>query len=195
MQRTSIRWGKAAKLAAAAAVVFAMREQGRGDRTHYVAVSTSSPLFFNFDRIGLPGQVLCRLAPRLDALWLWPAASYLGTSAFIFLGPHPLPAPSGIAFSPYSRRWLTREPHRVSHQLNPLSSLILNVNHELLQLTHFSSFTSASALRTYCRTKADSAPSTPSPQLNPPPHKSMPASSCTRLAPQLSRLHITYLSS
>lgn len=45
MQRTSIKWGKAAKLAAAAAVVFAMREQGRGDRTHYVAVSPSFPLF------------------------------------------------------------------------------------------------------------------------------------------------------
>lgn len=38
MQRTSRKWGKAAKLAAAAAVVFAMREQGRGDRTHHVAV-------------------------------------------------------------------------------------------------------------------------------------------------------------
>jgi hypothetical protein len=59
IQRTSIKWGKAAKRAAAAAVVFAMREQGRGDRTHYVAVSTSLPLFFTFDRIGLPGQVPC----------------------------------------------------------------------------------------------------------------------------------------
>jgi len=45
MHRSSIKWGKAAKLAAAAAVVFAMREQGRGDRTHYVAVSASLPLF------------------------------------------------------------------------------------------------------------------------------------------------------
>jgi hypothetical protein len=61
MQRTSMKWGKAAKLAAAAAVVFAMREQGRGDRTHYVAVSTSLPLFFTFDRIGLVGQVPCCL--------------------------------------------------------------------------------------------------------------------------------------
>lgn len=43
MQRTSLRWGKAAKLAAGAALVFAMREQGRGDRTHHVAVSL---LFF-----------------------------------------------------------------------------------------------------------------------------------------------------
>ncbi|KAI0247065.1 hypothetical protein BJV78DRAFT_77737 [Lactifluus subvellereus] len=39
MQRTSLRWGRAAKLAAGAALVFAMREQGRGDRTHHVAVS------------------------------------------------------------------------------------------------------------------------------------------------------------
>lgn len=46
MQCTSIKWGKAAKLAAAAAVVFAMREQGRGDRTHYVAVSPSLPFHF-----------------------------------------------------------------------------------------------------------------------------------------------------
>jgi len=44
MQRTSIKWGKAAKLAAAAAVVFAMREQGRGDRTHYVAHLLSEPI-------------------------------------------------------------------------------------------------------------------------------------------------------
>jgi len=42
MQRTSTRWGKGAKRAAGAAVVFAMREQGRGDRTHHVAVSPSS---------------------------------------------------------------------------------------------------------------------------------------------------------
>jgi hypothetical protein len=48
MRRTSIKWGKAAKRAAAAAVVFAMREQGRGDRTHYVAVSTSFLSFFHF---------------------------------------------------------------------------------------------------------------------------------------------------
>lgn len=62
MQRTSIKWGKAAKLAAAAAVVFAMREQGRGDRTHYVAVSTSLLIFFfTFDRISLPGQASCCL--------------------------------------------------------------------------------------------------------------------------------------
>lgn len=42
MQRTSMKWGKATKLAAGAALVFAMREQGRGDRTHHVAVSPSS---------------------------------------------------------------------------------------------------------------------------------------------------------
>jgi hypothetical protein len=41
MQRTSLKWGQAAKLAAGAALVFAMREQGRGDRTHSVAVSHS----------------------------------------------------------------------------------------------------------------------------------------------------------
>ena len=49
MQRTSMKWGKAAKLAAGAAVVFAMREQGRGDRTHHLAVSLLfflSPFFF-----------------------------------------------------------------------------------------------------------------------------------------------------
>ena len=42
MQRTSMKWGKATKLAGGAALVFAMREQGRGDRTHHVAVSPSS---------------------------------------------------------------------------------------------------------------------------------------------------------
>lgn len=47
MQRTSMKWGKATKLAAAAALVFAMREQGQGDRTHHVAVSPYSlPLPF-----------------------------------------------------------------------------------------------------------------------------------------------------
>ena len=62
MQRTSMKWGKAAKLAAGAAIVFAMREQERGDRTHYVAVSSSSfPLFISVDTIGLPGQFPCCL--------------------------------------------------------------------------------------------------------------------------------------
>ena len=60
MQRTSIKWGKAAKLAAGAAVVFAMREQGRGDRTHYVAVSSSS-FPFSVDTIAPPGQFPCCL--------------------------------------------------------------------------------------------------------------------------------------
>jgi hypothetical protein len=45
MQRTSFKWGQAAKLAAGAALVFAVRELGRGDRSHYVAVS---PSFFCF---------------------------------------------------------------------------------------------------------------------------------------------------
>jgi hypothetical protein len=61
MRRTSIKWGKAAKRAAAAAVVFAMREQGRGDRTHYVAVSTSFLSFFHFRSNWPPGQVPCCL--------------------------------------------------------------------------------------------------------------------------------------
>jgi hypothetical protein len=42
-----MRWGKATKLAAGAALVFAMREQGRGDRTHHVAVSPSSFSLFS----------------------------------------------------------------------------------------------------------------------------------------------------
>ena len=57
MQRTSMKWGKAAKLAAGAALVFAMREQGRGDRTHHVAVSPPSShlsVFF-FDTNGFSG--------------------------------------------------------------------------------------------------------------------------------------------
>jgi len=59
MQRACIKWGRAAKLAAAAAVVFAMREQGRGDRTHYMAVSTSFPLFyFRSNWPPWPGSVL-----------------------------------------------------------------------------------------------------------------------------------------
>lgn len=59
MQRTSMKWGKAARLAAAASVVFAMREQGRGDRTHYVAVSVSFALFSLSIELPVP------------ALWLW----------------------------------------------------------------------------------------------------------------------------
>lgn len=74
MQRTSMKWGKAARLAAAASVVFAMREQGRGDRTHYVAVSTSFALFFTFNRISRP----CSMAMV--------AATCLGSSARIHLG-------------------------------------------------------------------------------------------------------------
>jgi len=122
MQRTSIKWGKAAKLAAAAAVVFAMREQGRGDRTHYVAVSASFPLFFTFDRIGLLGQVPCCLTQVWCSMAM-AAASSLGSSRCVFLVPQPILAPSGVAFSPYSRRWLTHGPHRVSHQLNSLFSV------------------------------------------------------------------------
>ncbi|KAH9984727.1 hypothetical protein BJV74DRAFT_952235 [Russula compacta] len=44
MQRTSMKWGKAAKLAAGAAVVFAMREQGQGDHTHHLAYLLSEPV-------------------------------------------------------------------------------------------------------------------------------------------------------
>ncbi len=71
MQRTSIKWGKAAKLAAGAAVVFAMREQGRGDRTHYVAVSsTSFPLFsLSVEFASLASFRV--VSPMLDALRLW----------------------------------------------------------------------------------------------------------------------------
>lgn len=65
MQRTSMKWGKAAKLAAGAAVVFAMREQGRGDRTHYVAVRSS---FFVSSSHGPPSMASFRTAsPILDA--------------------------------------------------------------------------------------------------------------------------------
>lgn len=84
MQRTSMKWGKAAKLAAGAAVVFAMREQGRGDRTHCVAVSSSSyPLFFSFDAIGrFHGQFPCCLT---HAWRLWPCASAWLQSLHIFI--------------------------------------------------------------------------------------------------------------
>ncbi len=44
MQRPSVKWGRAAKLAAGAALVFAIREQDRGDHTHHVAVSFSFSL-------------------------------------------------------------------------------------------------------------------------------------------------------
>jgi hypothetical protein len=58
MQRTSMKWGKATKLAAGAALVFAMREQGRGDRTHHVAVSPSSlspsSIFFDTNKLFYP---------------------------------------------------------------------------------------------------------------------------------------------
>jgi transcription factor IIIB 90 kDa subunit len=84
MQRTSIKWGKAAKLAAAAAVVFAMREQGRGDRTHYVAVSTSFPHF----------QLELAWPPWPDSVLSHPGLMHysygcglLGFSACIFSGP------------------------------------------------------------------------------------------------------------
>lgn len=84
MQRTSIKWGKAAKLAAAAAVVFAMREQGRGDRTHYVAVSTSFPLFsLSFELVSfhvVPPKVRCSIAM---------AAASLGSCPCVLLGPSP----------------------------------------------------------------------------------------------------------
>ncbi|KAH9063831.1 hypothetical protein EDB83DRAFT_2383339 [Lactarius deliciosus] len=44
MQRPSVKWGRAAKLAAGAALVFAIREQDRGDHTHHVAYLLSEPV-------------------------------------------------------------------------------------------------------------------------------------------------------
>jgi transcription factor IIIB subunit 2 len=69
MQCTSMKWGKAARLAAGAAVVFALREQGRGDRTHYVAVSSS---ISSFPRPMASLASFRAASPMLDALWLWP---------------------------------------------------------------------------------------------------------------------------
>jgi hypothetical protein len=59
MQRTAMKWGKATKLAAAAALVFAMREQGRGDRTHHVAVSPYSLSLSSVISIQLVLPLLC----------------------------------------------------------------------------------------------------------------------------------------
>ncbi|KAI9446726.1 hypothetical protein H4582DRAFT_1907892 [Lactarius indigo] len=44
MQRPSVKWGRAAKLAAGAALVFAIREQDRGDHTHHIAYLLSEPV-------------------------------------------------------------------------------------------------------------------------------------------------------
>lgn len=44
MQRPTLRWGRAAKLAAGAALVFAIREQDRGDYTHHIAYILSEPI-------------------------------------------------------------------------------------------------------------------------------------------------------
>ena len=99
MQRASIKWGRAAKLAAAAAVVFAMREQGRGDRTHYVAVSTSFPLFyFRSNWPPWPGSVLSHASLMLYGY---------GPGQLSLLCVQLILAPSGVTFSPYFRRWLT----------------------------------------------------------------------------------------
>lgn len=104
MQRTSIKWGKAAKLAAAAAVVFAMREQGRGDRTHYAAVSTSPPIFLHFRSNWLPwpGFVLSHPGLMLYGYRCGLLGSILGV--------------------PYSRQAASLMADRVSHQLNFLFS-------------------------------------------------------------------------
>ena len=134
MQRTSMKWGKAAKLAAGAAIVFAMREQERGDRTHYVAVSSSSfPLFISVDTIGLPGQFPCCLA-----LWLWPCASstwlvscpislppVIGVkllSARIFRGSYPPRSPYSAMTQPFCRLFMDlrhfiglEKPLRIGH--------------------------------------------------------------------------------
>lgn len=44
MQHPLVKWGRAAKLAAGAALVFAIREQDRGDHTHHVAYLLSEPV-------------------------------------------------------------------------------------------------------------------------------------------------------
>ena len=125
-QRLSIKWGKAAKLAAAAAVVFAMREQGRGDRTHYVAVSTSFPLF------SLSIELAFRVvSPRLDALWLWlrpPIWAPLRGSSWAQNSRQAV-----FDLSP-SRRWLMQA--FFSFSIFPLS-FNSNANHEQSQLTHY----------------------------------------------------------
>jgi hypothetical protein len=69
MQRTSLRWGQAAKLAAGAALVFATREQGRGDRTHYVAVSPSFSSPPSFDITGLAGLHIPSYLARVSMLY------------------------------------------------------------------------------------------------------------------------------
>jgi hypothetical protein len=100
MQRTSIKWGKAAKLAAAAAVVFAMREQGRGDRTHHVAVSPFLSFSLSIEMASL-GQVLCCLTQA----WCSMALAAVSVRLLARRRRHPILVPSGVAFS-YSRRWL-----------------------------------------------------------------------------------------
>jgi hypothetical protein len=111
MQRTSRKWGKAAKLAAAAAVVFAMREQGRGDRTHHVAVSTSFPLF-HF-RSNWPPSMLSH-----------PGLTLYGYGCGLlseFLSVHLLGSPA----------------HTRTKRYCFLSLFHLNANYEQLQLTHY----------------------------------------------------------
>ncbi|KAF8260431.1 hypothetical protein EI94DRAFT_1833868 [Lactarius quietus] len=44
MQRPTVKWGRAAKLAAGAALVFAIREQDKGDHTHHIAYLLSEPV-------------------------------------------------------------------------------------------------------------------------------------------------------
>ena len=58
MERPSVKWGRAAKLAAGAALVFAIREQDRGDHTHHVAVSLSFSRRLFSSVTGLPGRFI-----------------------------------------------------------------------------------------------------------------------------------------
>jgi transcription factor IIIB subunit 2 len=80
MQRPSFKWGRAAKLAAGAALVLAIREQDRGDHTHHIAVSYSfspSLLFFRLHRQAFLSILLHAWSRRITADSLASPCQYL----------------------------------------------------------------------------------------------------------------------
>ena len=81
MQRSSLRWGRAAKLAAGTALVFAIREQDRGDYTHHIAVSFSFSLrLSSSDGIDIPSYHLFA--------HLWPLTNHALSPAFSYSVSH-----------------------------------------------------------------------------------------------------------
>ena len=188
-----MKWGKATKLAAGAALVFAMREQGRGDRTYHVAVSPSSfslssAISMKYGISGLflifccttDARIACRAFPFLVIRVKPPLAFHDGTSVSC------------------SVCTLSRHLFRELNALLLISAFFFSIRAAITSyyspLIIFLSVL-VFALRTGRLTKAHSTPPTSPSRPRAPSHTSMCAFTRARHASNLSRLHFTRIPS